>query len=185
MSPDEPPPSEGVPRNESAPVAGITSRTRRDTWFGENTPARKFFTRWGFPLFILFVAFLGRKVLLPFIFAFLISYILAPVVRWMSERRNGTYRMPRAVAIIICYIIFIAAINLFIIGSLPGIDNWGHIGGLVGGLMFTSFAGPLWEIEGVYPTYHLVDKRSSQAVIIGAVVVMAIFGALAVWGIVR
>ena len=82
-------------------------------------------------------------------------------------------------------IIFIAAINLFIIGSLPGIDNWGHIGGLVGGLMFTSFAGPLWEIEGVYPTYHLVDKRSSQAVIIGAVVVMAIFGTLAVWGIVR
>jgi rhomboid protease GluP len=82
-------------------------------------------------------------------------------------------------------IIFVAAINLFIIGSLPGIDNWGHIGGLVGGLMFTSFAGPLWEIEGVYPAYHLVDKRSFQAVIIGAVVVTAIFGALAIWGFVR
>ncbi len=82
-------------------------------------------------------------------------------------------------------IIFIAVINLFIIGSLPGIDNWGHIGGLVGGLMFTSFAGPLWEIEGVYPAYHLVDKRSFQAVIIGAVVVTAIFGALAIWGFIR
>lgn len=82
-------------------------------------------------------------------------------------------------------IIFIAVINLFIIGSLPGIDNWGHIGGLVGGLMFTSFAGPLWEIEGVYPAYHLVDKRSFQAVIIGAVVVTAIFGALAIWGFMR
>ena len=46
-------------------------------------------------------------------------------------------------------IIFIAAINLFIIGSLPGIDNWGHIGGLLGGLIFTSFAGPLWEVEGI------------------------------------
>jgi rhomboid protease GluP len=82
-------------------------------------------------------------------------------------------------------IIFIAAINLFIIGSLPGIDNWGHIGGLVGGLMFTSFAGPLWEIEGVYPSYHLVDKRSFQALITGAAVVTIIFGALAVWGFVR
>ena len=27
-------------------------------------------------------------------------------------------------------------INLFVIGSLPGIDNWGHIGGLLGGLFF-------------------------------------------------
>jgi rhomboid protease GluP len=82
-------------------------------------------------------------------------------------------------------IIFIAAINLFVIGSLPGIDNWGHIGGLIGGLMFTSFAGPLWEIEGVYPAYHFVDKRSFQAVTIGAAVVIMIFGALAVWGFVR
>ena len=82
-------------------------------------------------------------------------------------------------------IVFIAAINLFVIGSLPGIDNWGHIGGLVGGLMFTSFAGPLWEIEGVYPAYHFVDKRSSQAVVLGAAMVVLIFGALAMWGMVR
>jgi rhomboid protease GluP len=48
-------------------------------------------------------------------------------------------------------IVFMAAINLFIIGSLPGIDNWGHIGGLLGGTIFTLFAGPKWEIEGVAP----------------------------------
>ena len=82
-------------------------------------------------------------------------------------------------------IIFIAAINLFIIGSLPGIDNWGHIGGLLGGLIFTSFAGPLWEIEGIQPTYHLVDKRPVREVIIGAAVVLLIFGGLAVWGMMR
>ena len=82
-------------------------------------------------------------------------------------------------------IIFIAAINLFIIGSLPGIDNWGHIGGLVGGLMFTSFAGPLWEIEGIYPAYHFVDKRPFRSVMIGAAMVVLIFGALAMWGMVR
>ena len=82
-------------------------------------------------------------------------------------------------------IIFIAAINLFIIGSLPGIDNWGHIGGLLGGLMFTSFAGPLWEVEGIQPAYHLVDRRSTREVIIGAATVLFIFGALAMWGMVR
>ena len=82
-------------------------------------------------------------------------------------------------------IIFIAAINLFIIGSLPGIDNWGHIGGLLGGLIFTSFAGPTYEVEGIYPTYQLVDKRPLQAIIVGAATVVLIFGGLAMWGMVR
>src|SRR5262245_10885306 len=103
MTPDEPGPhSEGIPQPASGPT-----RTRRDTWFGENTPARRFLTRWGFPLFVLIVAFLGRKVLLPFIFAFLIAYILSPIVRAMSERNDGSRRMPRGVAIIICYIVFL------------------------------------------------------------------------------
>jgi len=82
-------------------------------------------------------------------------------------------------------IIFIAAVNLFIIGSLPNIDNWGHIGGLLGGLMFTSFAGPLWELEGIQPAYHLVDRRPAREVIIGAATVLLIFGGLAMWGMVR
>lgn len=78
-------------------------------------------------------------------------------------------------------IIFIAAINLFIIGSLPGIDNWGHIGGLLGGLMFTWFAGPVWEVDGISPYLHLVDQRSTREVLLGAALVILIFGALAVW----
>ena len=82
-------------------------------------------------------------------------------------------------------IIFIAAINLFIIGSLPGIDNWGHVGGLLGGLIFTWFAGPLWEVEGIQPSYHLVDQRPLREVIIGAATVVLIFGGLAMWGMLR
>jgi rhomboid protease GluP len=82
-------------------------------------------------------------------------------------------------------IIFIAAINLFIIGSLPGIDNWGHIGGLIGGLMFTSFAGPKWEVEGIYPAYQLVDQRPFSSVVVGAGTVVLIFGGLAFWGMMR
>jgi rhomboid protease GluP len=79
-------------------------------------------------------------------------------------------------------IIFMAAINLFVIGSLPGIDNWGHIGGLLGGMIFTLFAGPRWEIEGIAPAYHLVDQRSAREVIVGAALVVLLFGGLALWG---
>lgn len=81
-------------------------------------------------------------------------------------------------------IIFIVAINLFL-GLQPGIDNWGHVGGLLGGLVFTWFAGPLWEIEGIQPMLQLVDQRSSREVITGAATVLFIFGGLAVWGMVR
>jgi rhomboid protease GluP len=82
-------------------------------------------------------------------------------------------------------VIFVAAINLFVIGSLPGIDNWGHVGGLLGGLMFTSLAGPLWQVQATMSGYSLVDRRPVRDVMIGAVVVLFIFGALALWGMVR
>jgi len=82
-------------------------------------------------------------------------------------------------------IIFIAVINLFVIGSLPNIDNAGHVGGLFGGLMFAWFASPLWAIEGIQPMLHLVDKRSTRDVVTGAVLVLLVFGTLAVWGMVR
>jgi len=80
-------------------------------------------------------------------------------------------------------IIFIAAVNLFFIGSLPGIDNWGHIGGLLGGLMFSWFAGPVWEVEGIPPVLRFVDRRPAREVLIGIALVVLFFGALAVWGL--
>jgi rhomboid protease GluP len=82
-------------------------------------------------------------------------------------------------------IIVVALINLFVIGSLPGIDNMGHIGGLLGGLIFTWFAGPLWRVEGVPPALHFVDRRSFREMVIGAATVILIFGALAMWGMMR
>ena len=81
-------------------------------------------------------------------------------------------------------IVFIVAINLFF-GLQPQIDNWGHIGGLLGGLIFSSLAGPLWEVEGIRNSYEIVDRREFSGVLTGTVTVLFIFGALAFWGMVR
>jgi rhomboid protease GluP len=63
-------------------------------------------------------------------------------------------------------VIVIALINLFI-GFAPGsnIDNWGHIGGLLGGALFAWFAGPLLKVEGIFPSLTVVDQRESGDVI--------------------
>jgi rhomboid protease GluP len=81
-------------------------------------------------------------------------------------------------------LVFIGIVTL-IIGTQTGIDHWGHIGGLLGGLMFTLFAGPLYKIEGVPPDLHLEDQRSTRDVIVAAAVVILVFSALAMWGMIR
>lgn len=80
-------------------------------------------------------------------------------------------------------IIFIVVVNL-VLDLTPGIDIWGHIGGLLGGLIFTWFAGPRWEVEGIYPALSLADKREPREVLTGAAVVILIFGALAMVGMI-
>jgi rhomboid protease GluP len=81
-------------------------------------------------------------------------------------------------------LVFIAIVTL-IIGTQSGIDHWGHVGGLLGGLMFTWFAGPVYKIEGVPPALHLEDQRSTRDVIVGAATVILVFSALAMWGMIR
>ena len=63
-------------------------------------------------------------------------------------------------------ILSVAAVNL-VIGLSPGIDNWGHIGGLTGGAIFTWFAGPLLAVVGLTPYAVLEDERDTNDVILG------------------
>ncbi|MGZ6347677.1 MAG: rhomboid family intramembrane serine protease, partial [Anaerolineales bacterium] len=80
-------------------------------------------------------------------------------------------------------IVFVVAVNL-LLDLTPGIDIWGHIGGLFGGLIFTWFAGPRWEVEGIYPALHLADKREPREILTGVAIVILIFGALAMIGMI-
>ncbi len=75
-------------------------------------------------------------------------------------------------------IISIAAINL-IIGLSPQIDNWGHIGGLVGGTLFTWFAGPIMRIKGAFPELSLSDERETGDIVRAGVWVTLLFAFLA------
>jgi rhomboid protease GluP len=79
-------------------------------------------------------------------------------------------------------VIFIAAINL-LFGLQPGIDNWGHVGGLMGGLIFAWFAGPHWEVQGITPNLQVVDLREPREIVVGASLVTIIFCTLAAIGI--
>jgi rhomboid protease GluP len=80
---------------------------------------------------------------------------------------------------ILSNIIFILGINL-ILGMSPMIDNWGHMGGLIGGLVFAWTAGPLWEMKADLSGYRLVDQVEKWQILLGALIVFIAFSALAI-----
>jgi rhomboid protease GluP len=74
--------------------------------------------------------------------------------------RNRTFfgQAAQPMLINIAIIIFI---NLAI-GLVPGIDYWGHVGGLIGGLIFAWLAGPVYQaVEAPFGT-ALVEKKGMQ-----------------------
>lgn len=79
-------------------------------------------------------------------------------------------------------IVQVAVINL-LIGISPGIDNWGHMGGLIGGVVFTWFAGPLLRVEGISPFLELKDTRSGDVVRVVFLLMALALGTL-VWFII-
>jgi len=91
--------------------------------------------------------------------------------------RNQRIFGPRAGAVLRS-ILNIAVIN-FIIGLSPGIDNWGHFGGLLGGALFAWFAAPVYELGGKEPEFHLVNTRPASNTIMAALVTLLIFALLA------
>lgn len=66
-------------------------------------------------------------------------------------------------------IIMIVAINL-ILGFSAQIDNWGHLGGLLGGFAFAWFAGPLLDVKMTEAGFRISDKHMNQRSLLIAVV---------------
>jgi len=57
----------------------------------------------------------------------------------------------------------LVAINLFIGFSVPGIDNLGHLGGLIGGLILGWLLCPFYEVEAHPGEPQVVDRNSLRA----------------------
>ncbi len=77
-------------------------------------------------------------------------------------------------------VVTIALVN-FIIGLSPGIDNWGHLGGFIGGALYAWFAGPKMEVVGRPPMLELKNTRSPLLASMVAVLVLMVFTALAMF----
>jgi len=75
-------------------------------------------------------------------------------------------------------IIMIALVNL-VIGLSPGIDNWGHLGGLFGGAAFAWFAGPRFRHPEIISPRGLTDERGIREAITAGLFVVLVFAALA------
>src|SRR3954463_9579302 len=84
---------------------------------------RQFAKLWGFALFCIFVVYLFRDVALPFLFAILVAYILAPLVERMARWRIGSQPFPRALAVIVLYVNILAALSLFIGYFIPKLSG--------------------------------------------------------------
>lgn len=77
-------------------------------------------------------------------------------------------------------IVIVVALNL-VYDVVPGsgIDIFGHLGGLAGGLIFAWFGGPLWKVEGLAPDLKVVDSRESLHSQLAGYAVLALFTVLA------
>lgn len=76
--------------------------------------------------------------------------------------------------------ITIAVINL-VIGLAPGIDNWAHLGGLLGGLAVSWFGGPLFQLTGTSPELSVINQRTTGVFSLAVVITTFLFIMLAIY----
>ena len=79
-------------------------------------------------------------------------------------------------------LVYMAGINLLIGFSVTGVDNWGHIGGMLGGLLFAWFGAPSWKVDGIFPNLQMVDQRKSSGLLAGSLAVLLFFIPIAAMG---
>lgn len=89
-----------------------SSPRRGDTLY---STVRRFWRLWGFLVFLIGVAVVFRSILLPFVFAFLIVYLLAPLVARMQPR------IGRVLAVILSYVVIIGLLAGFFGLLLPAV----------------------------------------------------------------
>lgn len=107
---EEPSQGPGQGQSESASRTGL--RRRQETLLGV---LRRFSRLWGFLVFAVVVVFSFRGIVLPFVFAMLMAYLLAPIVARMQPR------LGRALSVITIYLVILGLIGVFFGLLLPAV----------------------------------------------------------------
>src|SRR6185436_3331121 len=119
-SPDPPPAPVSDPALEPPPPIEAPPEPRgmrAVAWF------KRFAKLWGFLLFCVFVVNVFRAVVLPFIFAVLVAYLLAPLVDRLARVQVVGRPVPRGLAVIAIYINIIALLGLFVGYFIPKLSG--------------------------------------------------------------
>ncbi len=72
-------------------------------------------------------------------------------------------------------VLFMIAVNLFL-GLSPGIDNWGHLGGLIGGFLYAWFAGPSFGISENLFGENVIIRENKKIFLVAALILLAASG---------
>lgn len=72
---------------------------------------------------ILLVAVVFRHVLVPFVLALILVYLIEPIVKRLARLRLGPLRTPRWVAVIIVYLVSAGLVTLFTIAAVPPLSR--------------------------------------------------------------
>ncbi len=73
----------------------------------------------------------------------------------------------------------VVVVNL-LLGLQPGIDNWGHLGGLIGGLVFAWVAGPNYKVQPSSTGLELKDVHSKHEAWWGFLLAGGLFTAIVI-----
>ncbi len=74
--------------------------------------------------------------------------------------------------------VLILVVNL-VLGLSPQIDNWGHLGGLIGGAVYAWTAGPLWKVNHQLGGLRVEDEQPASNAIVASIIVIVAFSLLA------
>lgn len=78
---------------------------------------------WGFLAFVILILIIFRAVTLPFVLAVLVSYVLAPVLRFLCRLDLRGRRLPRFVWVILVYVVVLGLMTLFATSFVPRISG--------------------------------------------------------------